>query len=295
MASKPTYSMTGFGVGRNTTAGGTVVVEMKSVNHRFLEPRVRLSSRDLALESELEGELRARFKRGRIDVFVSWEAAPDGCRTVEVDLPLAKGYLAALRELTAELKLEETATLPLLARMSGVLKDQSSAANEEFRLGTMRAFALACANLEATRQREGEATAQEITKLMQEVERNVAAIRERVPEVCGGFRRRLEERLTEVLQDTQFDRTRLEQEVAFLCERADIGEELDRLTAHLCSFREKLGHGSPVGRELDFLLQEMFREVNTLGSKANDSAVASRAVEAKVQLERIREQVQNLE
>lgn len=290
-------SMTGFGAGRGQARGETLSVELRAVNGKFCEVKPRLPRELAALEGELVRAVKARLSRGVIDVSVRREGAVAG-RTAapRADLPLAAAYAQALRELKQELSLAGEPTLHELIGLPGVLAlaeepPDLPAAGEA--LGTALDAALSA--LEQMRAREGEALARDLAARCDALERGAAAIRALEPQVLEGYRDRLAARVAELSRGMAVDPQRLAQEVAFFAERTDIAEELTRLQSHLGQLRALLGGGAPAGRKLEFLVQEVHREVNTLGSKSQHASLSAQVVEMKAELERIREQIQNVE
>lgn len=290
-------SMTGFGAGRGQARGETLSVEVRAVNGKFCEVKPRLPRELAALEGELVRVVKARLSRGAIDVSVRREGAVAGRSAVpRVDLPLAAAYAKVLRELKQELSLAGEPTLHELIALPGVLglaeePPDLPAATEA--LGTALDAALSA--LEQMRAREGEALARDLAARFDAIERGAAAIRALEPQVLEGYRDRLAGRVAELSRGVAVDPQRLAQEVAFFADRTDVAEELTRLQSHLGQLRALLSGGAPAGRKLEFLVQETHREVNTLGSKSQHAAISAQVVEMKAELERVREQIQNVE
>lgn len=289
-------SMTGFGRGEAVGQAGRVVVEMKAVNHRFAEVVFRMPKQFNALEDPARKLVQSRVSRGRIDLFVSWEAAAQA-RGVKVDKELAMAYYKALTELAREIGSNTELTLDTLAKLPDVLTvaDGEMTATELWPVFES-AVAQALDNLMAMREREGSSLAGDLTARLFTVEAFADTVRSRAPHVVDEYRSRLAKRLEDLLpQGNTLDPQRLAQEVAIFADRSDISEEVERLASHLQQFRQSLTDTEAVGRKLDFLVQEIGREINTVGSKANDALITARVVEAKGELEKIREQIQNLE
>ena len=288
-------SMTGFGRGEASNGNLTVVVEMKSVNNRYRDVQIRLPRAYGAIESRIQSALKERFARGRIDVFVRRQVVGSE-QTVRADPVLAEHYLQAALEVSKRLaRNEESIPTSWVLAQPGVLvaAEAETDALAEWDL-VSTALELAADELERMRAKEGHALQKDldlhllrITELRAEVASHSAGIVDRL-------HARLEERLTRILKD-QVDESRLAQEAAILADKADVAEELARISSHCSQFAEALSATEPVGRKLDFLLQELNREINTIGSKAAETDVANRVVEMKSVLERMREQSANVE
>lgn len=289
-------SMTGFGRGVATGEPGKVTVEMKAVNHRFSEVVFRMPRQFNALEDQAKKLILAQVTRGRVDVFVSWEAAAEA-KGVKVDKELALAYHNALKELAGEIGSKSELSLDTLARLPDVLSVREAEVTDEGIWSVLEpAVREALTNLIAMREREGAALVDDLTERLDRIESFRGAAAERAPQVVQEYQQRLTRRLEELLpQGNVVDPQRLVQEVALFADRADIAEEIQRLGSHVAQFRAALAEGEAIGRKLDFLVQELGREVNTIGSKANDASMTGAVVAAKSELEKIREQVQNIE
>jgi uncharacterized protein (TIGR00255 family) len=289
-------SMTGFGRGEAAGEFGRIVVEMKAVNHRFSEVVCRMPRQFNALEEQVRKLVQSKVSRGRIDLFVSWDAAAQA-RGVKVDKELAIAYYDSLKELAVEIGSNPELTLDTLARLPDVLKVGEGEVTAEQLWPLLESAALqAVTNLIAMREREGGALVDELHTRLVAIEALGESVAARAPQVVEDYRNRLARRLEDLLpQGHTVDPQRLAQEVAIFADRSDVAEELQRLTSHIAQFRQTLQENEAVGRKLDFLVQELGREVNTIGSKANDAAITNQVVTAKAELEKIREQVQNIE
>lgn len=288
--------MTGFGRGEVTGRGRSFTVEVQSVNHRFLEVRCRAPKRLVGLEPRIQQAVQQRFARGHIEISILDTDLEGQSRTLKVDVPLARQYVDALRGLQRELGLPGEVTVEMLSgqREFIAVEDSEESLDETWRELTP-ALTGALDALEEMRGREGQSLAAVMAKHLDEVEAILAGIVVRAPDLVRAQRDRLRERVAELLNGRLPDPARLEQEAALLADRSDIAEECDRLKSHLVQFRLVLMQAGPQGRRLDFLLQEMNREVNTIGSKAADAALAHDVVSLKTVVERLREQVQNIE
>lgn len=288
--------MTGFGQGEAHVAGARVTVEVKSVNHRYLDLTVKGPREYAALEPRLLELARARVKRGKVDVFVSRRAESSDPSAVRADLDLARGVHRALSEIAKELGVGGTIGVDTLAHWREIVAvGGSSAEPEADRAGVEAALTAALEKLAKMRADEGGRLAADIAARIGELRTLTAAAQARAPKVVEEHRAKLQDRLQRLLGETALDPARLAQEVAVLADRADVHEELVRLGSHLEQLEKTLASGGELGRRLDFLLQEVGRETNTLGSKANDAELARIVVDLKAVAERIREQAQNLE
>jgi uncharacterized protein (TIGR00255 family) len=288
--------MTGFGRAELPYGGGAVRAEVRSVNSRHLDVRVRLP-RDLgALELRLRDCAARYFARGQVDVALRLPREIESGGAVEIDAQVAARYKTAGDELARNLSLEGGLTLAVLLGLPGVVRLREPELDPEALAGVLGgALEQACAQVVAMREREGEALERELRSRLDAVERQLGEIEARSGEVARGQRERMAKRLAALAPDVEVDERRLEQEVVVWAERMDVTEEVVRLRSHCAQFRETLAAGGGIGRKLDFLLQEMGREVNTIGSKSPDAPVALRVVELKAELEKLREQVQNVE
>jgi uncharacterized protein (TIGR00255 family) len=288
--------MTGFGRGETARQGRAFTVEIQSVNHRFLEVRCRLPKRLAGLEPRVQRAVQQRFARGHFEVSVQEKDLEGRTRTLKVDLPLARQYVELLRALQREMDLPGQVTLEMLAGQRELISvEESEESVEEVWVELEPALTTALDGLAAMRCQEGAALVEALRRHLDEIEEVLGAVLGRTADLVTTHRTRLRERVADLLEGRLPDPLRLEQEVALLAERGDVAEECDRLRSHLQQFRDTLGQAGPQGRRLDFLLQEMNREANTIGSKAADAGLARDVVELKTAIERLREQVQNLE
>jgi uncharacterized protein (TIGR00255 family) len=286
--------MTGYGSGDAPLGQGRLVVEVRAVNHRFLDARIRMPS-SLADQAGLVEELvRAELGRGRIEASARLEGAT--LTTPRLDRERAREAFQALSELRDELRPGEPVPLSLLASVPGLFTDQSGPDGEQVRAAIHEAVKSACTQLDAMRQREGDGLAAILRTHLGELRRLAGEVQERCPQVVETHRAKLRERLERLLADggIRVDEGRLEHEVAFFADKSDVTEEIARLLTHCEQFDELVGTEGTVGRKLDFLLQEMGREANTLGSKSADVALVRLVVDLKAEIERLREQVQNV-
>lgn len=289
-------SMTGYGRGESDAAGIRFTVEARSVNHRFLELTVKLPSGWGALEEEVKKQVRRWVRRGRVDVTVTLEGARAASRKLIVDWEATDSLLHASQELRERLEISGELTLTDLLHHPEVLKAEEQKPDPEaWQSPLLTAVEQACQSLGEMRKREGRVLAEDLLHRTEVLAQRVEEIRCRAPQVVIDYRERLEERIRELLGGVDPDPDRLLTEVALLADKADIQEEVTRLFSHIGQFRETLRQEKPVGRRLEFLLQEMNREINTIGSKANDVQIAEKVVDSKSEMEKMREQVQNIE
>jgi uncharacterized protein (TIGR00255 family) len=288
-------SMTGYGRAERRWRGTEMAVELRTVNHRFSELNVKLPKSLAHLEPAVKETLTALFARGRVDLSVSMNGRGGSEREVTVDPRLARSYIRQLRGLQREYGLRGELEIGHLAGVRELLtiSDAPSLPPGAGRTVT-QLLRRAARQVEAMRQAEGKALAVDLERRLAMIEEAIERVRRRLPSVIEHYHRRLAARAAELAGGAVVPE-RLAQEVALFAERCDVSEELVRLASHVGQFRTHLKSKEPVGRTLDFLLQEMNREVNTLGSKANDAAITSDVVALKGELEKIREQVQNVQ
>jgi uncharacterized protein (TIGR00255 family) len=295
-AKKPVVSMTGFGSGEAKVPGGRLQIEVKSVNHRYLDVTVKGPREYVSLETRILEAVRARLRRGKVDVFVSRAVDLADPSAVKANVALAKGYQAALESIRRELSLAGEITLPMIAAMRDVVSTGGSEADPESEWPAVKeALSAALERISAMREGEGARLAADLRTQASELRRLAKAAEERAPSVVVEHRARLQERLKKLLTDSAIEPARLDQEIALLADRTDVHEEMVRLASHLDQLDAIVDEGGEIGRKLDFLLQEIGRETNTLGSKANDAALGRIVVDLKAVAERVREQIQNVE
>ena len=290
-------SMTGYGRAEEKTAGGTLTVEVRSVNNRYLDCNVRIPRLYLFAEEGLKGRVQDTISRGKVDVFVTLDSAGAEQVKVTVNQPAADAYYAALKGLAAAYGLEERdITVSLLSRFPEVLvaeKVEADAEETAREIGAVLDRALA--DFDQMRAREGERLREDILARAAAIEDMVGQVEARSPQTVAEYRAKLETRMQEVLSNTQLDPARILTEAAIFADKVAVDEETVRLRSHIGQLRELLSRGGPVGRKLDFLIQEFNREANTIGSKCSDLDIARQVVDIKAEIEKIREQVQNIE
>ena len=284
-------SMTGFARREVNGAWGSLVCELRSVNHRFLEPGFRLPDELRGAEPEFRQRLTRELRRGKVDCSISYRRVQGAETALEVDRQALERLLERIRDLSRALPQNTVNVLDIL-RWPGVLRDDTDLGDEVLAAANS-VFAATLTDLIATRAREGGRLRELLETRCVGLEGLVANVRARLPEVQARIRGKLEERLAEL--QANVDRDRLEQELALLLQRLDVDEELDRLTGHIVEIRRVINGSEPAGRRLDFLMQELNREANTLSSKSQDLETTRSAVDMKVIIEQMREQVQNIE
>ena len=291
-------SMTGYGRARETRNGRDITVEVRSVNNRYLDCTVKMPRAYIFAEDAVKTAVQKAASRGKVDVFISVDSLGAEETVVKVNEPLAGQYIDAMKQLIAlgggYVKTEYKATD--LARLPDVL----TVTKAEEDLETVKAdlcavLEEALANYNAMRGMEGEKMAEDIGGRLDHIEELTAQVEARSPETVKEYREKLEGRMKEVLQSTTIDESRILTEAAIFADKVAVDEETVRLRSHLSQLREMLRAEEPVGRKLDFLIQEVNRESNTIGSKCSDVAIARVVVELKAEVEKIREQVQNIE
>lgn len=289
-------SMTGFGRAEAEEKEIKITVEMKSVNHRFLDLSIRMPRQLSALEDCVRTAVKQRFSRGRIELSVYAEMAGAPEKVVNVDLPLVKGYLKAADAIARSTGVKSKLTMNDLLRLPDVLSFEKMEFDEGLAKGVLlRALEEACAALETVRRAEGERIVADILARVDTLSALVAEIEQREPAVIEEYRTKLRARLEEFLQDTEIDQNRFNQEILYFTDKANVTEEVVRLRSHLAQLKKTLTGSEAAGRGLDFTVQELNREFNTIGSKSADLAITNAVLTAKGEVEKIREQVQNIE
>jgi len=289
------HSMTGFGAAEGPVAGRRLRVEIRTVNHRFFNLSAKLPSDLTALEGELRERLRRDFDRGHLSVQARWTESAEGDAGFAVDLDRARLVAARLREMQSALGLGGEVTVELVARQADVVSSAGNGAGEAAWNEVEPVVAQAGAECRAMRAREGDALAAELVHRLDLLERAAQGIAGRAPERLVKERDRLRAAVAELLDGRAVNEERLAQELAFLADKLDITEELVRFRAHVSAARQALASDKPVGKQLGFLAQELGREVNTMGSKAGDADIAQLVIAMKGELEKFREQLENLE
>ncbi len=290
-------SMTGFGRATAAENNFSITVELKTVNNRFLDVNLRLSNELQALESVIKRIIGNRLSRGRVDVNLQYERHEE--TSYELNRPLINGFLAAMRSMKEEFNLDGEPDLNVIARLPNVIVASKSEATPEFFAAVETVILDALDDLERMREVEGGLLAEELASRLAGIENRIPAIESEAAKIAVEFHERLSKRINDMLAKTDsqidIDQGRLTQEVAYLADRADISEEITRLRTHIEHFRSIMKEDKDVGKRLDFLTQELNREANTITSKTNNMIVKENALAIKSEIEKIREQVQNVE
>lgn len=290
-------SMTGFGLGELSNDEYKLKVEIKTVNHRYNEIFIRLPRHLNYLEDYLKKLIKKYVHRGKVDVYIDFEYIDQSIVNVNVDIPLALSYKNALEELKNELELEDEITLKDIVHVSEVIKMEKKEIDKDAILEIFReTFEIALKDLSEMKSIEGESLKKDILNKLKSIKGFVGKISERSPFVVIEYKEKLEERITNLLDESlELDEERFNTEIAYFADKSSIDEEIVRLNSHMDQFYSILEEDGPIGRKIDFLIQEMNREINTIGSKANDINISKNVVEVKAELEKIREQIQNIE
>ena len=289
-------SMTGFGRAEMSIGTRDIIVEIKSVNHRYFEFSCRTGRGYSFLEDKLKKYVGERVGRGKVDMYVSVTENDDASVEVELNKPLASGYIAAMRELAARYQVADDTSVSALSRFSDIFQLHRPPADEEAVFNDVRTVAdAALEHFLAMRSAEGERLRDDILSRAESIISIVGEIEERSPITVREYRERLYQKLSEILSSNDIDEQRILTEAAIFADKVAVDEETVRLRSHFEQMRGFFESSGPIGRKLDFIVQEMNREANTIGSKVTDSALAHKVVDIKAELEKIREQVQNIE
>lgn len=288
-------SMTGFGRAERLAEGYEIKVNLKSVNHRYADVTVRTSKGYSFVEDKIRRAAATYISRGKVEIYVSVERTEGFERTVAIDCETAKNYITALKSLS-ELGVEDDIKASTISQYHDIFKVESNEEDEE-KLSDMiiDVFSEAAEDFVNMRIGEGENMERDILSHLDALSDNLKAVELRYPQIVEEYRTRLEKRLKEILGDKNIDEARIVTEAAIFAEKTDIGEETVRLASHIEQFKKALKTELPIGKKLDFMVQEMNRETNTMGSKASDVEIAGLIVNMKSEIEKIREQIQNIE
>ena len=290
------HSMTGYGRAVRSLNGREITVELRSVNNRFLDCTVKLPRAFSYAEDAVKQKVKASVARGKVDVYISVNAATDENVRVCLNRPVLEGYLNALRTMVTEYGVRDDISAAALARFPEVFIVEKPEEDEERNTADFVSVAEeAIAAYDAMRAREGEALAADVRAHAAVILSYVQKVEQRSPVTAAEYRARLEAKLREVLESKSIDESRILTEAAVFADKIAVDEETVRLRSHLSQLESLLSEGGAIGRKLDFLLQEMNREANTIGSKGNDLEQARNVVAIKAELEKIREQIQNIE
>ena len=289
--------MTGYGRGAAAGDNFSVAVDLKTVNNRFLDIHLRLSGELSSLEASIKRRISSRLSRGRVDVSVTFERTSEVA--YELNRPLIAGYVGALREMQQEFQIAGDIDINVVARLPGALQPARDGLDDTMVAGIDRALDDAIGELERMREQEGEALQTEMRERLDKIEGLIPVIENAAGGLSETYRQRLQKRIGELLnRETQLielDQARMAQEIAYLADRSDVSEEMVRLRSHITQFRDALDSTNETGKMLDFLLQELNREANTTLSKSTELTIKEAALGIKAEVEKLREQVQNVE
>ena len=289
-------SMTGFGRCEIAGKDRKLTVEMKSVNHRYLDVAIKMPKKFNFFESASRTELKNYISRGKVDVFITCEDYSEDSGSLKYNKALAKEYLTYLRQMAEEFELDNDIRVSTLSRYPDVfVMEEQNIDEEELWKDLQSSIKGAAENFVKTRIVEGENLLKDLNVKLDTMLAHVDFITERSPKLIQEYKEKLREKVRELLEDVQIDESRLYMEVTIFADKVCVDEELVRLRSHVESTKKELAGGGSIGRKLDFIAQEMNREANTILSKANDLEISARAIELKNEIEKVREQIQNIE
>lgn len=290
------HSMTGYGKGVSKRDGKTITIEIKTVNHRFLDCNIKLPRNFLFVEDRVKKAVSSAISRGHVDLYLTYEQSSTDEGAYTVDLELANNYLTAVRQLENGTGLANDVTLSTLLRVGDIVTRQQSVEDEDLLAEmTLEAASEALVNLKVMREKEGQSQKADIASKLGTIEACLDRIKEFAPKVVEDYRALLNARIAEVVEPSLVDKQRLATEVALYADHCAIDEEITRLSTHISNMRSLLEATEPVGRKMDFLVQEFNRETNTIGSKANDMRITKEVLAIKIEIEKMREQAANIE
>ena len=288
--------MTGYGRGEANLNGRPITVELRSVNNRYLDCTVKLPRIYVFAEDAVKSRVQSRISRGKVDVYITIGPSANGDVAISVNKPVADGYYAALKDLRDTYGLRDDISVSLLSRFQdGFLVEKTQEDLEALSADICTVLDLALDDFDAMRTREGEKLCQDVRSRAATIEGLVSKVEKRSPGIVADYRAKLVARMNEVLQNTQIDESRILTEAAIYADKVAVDEETVRLRSHLSQLDHMLSQGGAIGRKLDFLIQEFNREANTIGSKCSDIETAGYVVDIKAEIEKIREQIQNIE
>ncbi|SKB89929.1 TIGR00255 family protein [Lachnospiraceae bacterium] len=289
-------SMTGFGRAETEGEGRRYSVEIKTVNHRYLEVNIKMPKVLAPFEGSIRTLLKEYMERGKVDIFISFESVDSNTSAVRYNSVVAHEYFRYLQQMADEFGLENDVRISGLSRYPDVFTAEAVEIDEDTIWKELqKCIRKACEQVVRTRKAEGENLSRDLIAKLDEMKEQVAFVEQRSPEVVEEYRRKLREKVEALLGDAQVDEARLIQEVTIFADRICVDEEIVRLKSHIDSMRKAITNGGTIGRRLDFIAQEMNREANTTLSKANDLAVSDAAIDLKTGIEKVREQIQNIE
>ena len=289
-------SMTGFGRCEVQEAERKITVEMKSVNHRYLDVNIKMPKKLNFFESSIRSELKNYIQRGKVDIFISYEDYTESNVCVKYNKELAAEYMSYLNKMAEDFSLDNDVRVSCLSRYPEVLSMEEQTVDEDALWQLLsKAFKGAAEGFVETRIKEGENLKNDLVEKLNGMLTHVDFITERSPQIIAEYKQRLEDKVRELLDDSKIDDNRLLMEVTIFADRVCVDEELVRLRSHVEATKDVLLQGGSIGRKLDFIAQEMNREANTILSKSNDLEISNRAIELKTEIEKVREQIQNIE
>lgn len=289
-------SMTGFGRYELTSDERKICIEMKSVNHRYFDLNIKMPKKLLAFENKIRAEVKKYVLRGKVDIFITYEDISKGAVRLAYNSNLAEEYMKIAEIMEKQFQMENDMTVSKLSRLPEVILMEDEDVDEEKLWPYIKeVLDRACEKFLESRQEEGERLKADLFEKLENVSENVDFIVKRSPELVAEFRQRLEEKVKELLSGTQIDDNRIALETTLYADKMSVDEEVVRLISHVAGMKNAISNGIDVGRKLDFIAQEMNREANTILSKSTDVEISDKAIELKTDIEKIREQVQNIE
>ena len=288
-------SMTGYGRAKLSKDDREYQIEIKSVNHKYLEISVRIPKQLSYLEETINKEIAKKVKRGKIDVFVTFENNPLEGKEIKINTELAKAYIDELKKLAEKENILSDIQVTEISKYPDVLNIQSSQDDEKITEEVLETITIATDNLVQMRGTEGNKISEDLLKRLNIINKKVEEIAKLSTGLIEEYVVKLEERINEILKNQEIDKTRLAQEVVIYADKCSIEEEVTRLNSHISQFKNLLNSNEAIGKKLDFIIQEMNRETNTIGSKANNLEITNGVIDIKTEIENIREQVQNIE
>ena len=289
-------SMTGFGHGELVSEDFRITVEMKAVNHRYCDINIKMPKKLNFIEADIRNTLKKTIKRGKVDVYISFEDLSESTVRVRLNEEMGREYFEALNQLGSKLEISESVTAWQVARFPEVLTLEDVPMNQEYASHEiMEAVGQAAEHFADSRIKEGENLKEDILGKLEGMKKNITLVEERYPQMVAEYRKKLTDKVQALLTDANIDESRIATEVVIYADKISVDEETVRLRSHIDNMKDELVRGGSVGRKLDFIAQEMNREANTILSKANDIEISNIAIELKTEVERIREQVQNIE
>lgn len=290
------YSMTGYGTAKGKIEDLDVTIELKSVNNRYLDTSVRVPRGFVFLEDKIKSTIQSKLSRGKIDVFVTIDSSSSEDLIVRINEPLARGYIEALKSLSEEFELSNNVDAVTISRFPDVLSlEKKEMDMDAVSAGIQELTLAAVADFDRMRAIEGEKIQLDLYETISCIESLLGKIEEEAPKTVEEYQNRLLQKMKDVLEDSSVDENRIIQEAAIYADHIAINEETVRLHSHIAQLKMMIEQGSPIGRKMDFLIQEFNREANTIGSKCQNSEVAHYVVDMKSEIEKMREQVQNIE